>query len=106
MITAYAEQRDLLRLMMGPHDWLPDRQREGAPAVPALPGEAAAEGAVAPVATPAQESSLPGGGRRRRRRAWERRRERLRQQQEPQDAERGEDGIRPPSVNGEVVPGG
>ena len=28
MITAYAEQRDLLRRLMGPHDWPPDRQLE------------------------------------------------------------------------------
>jgi len=28
VITAYAEQRDLLRRMMGPHDWPPERQLE------------------------------------------------------------------------------
>jgi hypothetical protein len=28
VITAYAEQRDLLRRLMGPHDWPPDRQLE------------------------------------------------------------------------------
>ena len=28
VITAYAEQRDLLRRLMGPHDWAPERQLE------------------------------------------------------------------------------
>ncbi len=28
VITAYAEQRDLLRRLMGPHDWSPERQLE------------------------------------------------------------------------------
>src|SRR5437660_11275881 len=28
VITAYAEQRDLLRRLMGPHDWPPERQLE------------------------------------------------------------------------------
>ena len=187
VITAYAEQRDLLRRLMGPHDWPPERQLEidtvdafegrekdiivlslvranrrrdigflrleqrlnvavsrsrrliilvgdtstlrggyfhhlvataGSvghivPA-PKLIGQmlnrdrrrderpprdgvaAAADGAVAPVAAPGQESPLPTGNRRRRRRAWERRRERLRQMQDEQTQAPDADGLTAP----------